>query len=168
MIVSGTITRGYDGLDRLTSETTPQGSVSYSYDAASRRTKMTVAGQADVIYGYNNDNRLTGITQGSATVAITYDTAHRRKTLTMPNGICTLLGLGLAVGDGSRHRSCDYDCLTPFAGEDEDRNRFIMLCSNLPRSRRAWARSSVDSSATTCPSAIIIPASQTSARLFRS
>ena len=26
--INGTITRGYDGLDRLTSETTPQGSVS--------------------------------------------------------------------------------------------------------------------------------------------
>jgi uncharacterized protein RhaS with RHS repeats len=36
--VSGTITRGFDGLDRLTSEITPQGTVSYTYDNAGRRT----------------------------------------------------------------------------------------------------------------------------------
>ncbi len=41
--VTGTITRGYDGLDRLTSETTPQGSVTYTYDSAGRRQTMTVA-----------------------------------------------------------------------------------------------------------------------------
>jgi YD repeat-containing protein len=40
--VSGTITRSYDALDRLTSEVTPQGSVSYPYDAARRRTSMAV------------------------------------------------------------------------------------------------------------------------------
>src|SRR5689334_2659472 len=43
--VSGTIARGYDLLDRMTSETTPQGSISYTYDAANRRATMTVAGQ---------------------------------------------------------------------------------------------------------------------------
>src|SRR5262245_11254231 len=31
--ISGTITRTYDNLDRLTQETTPQGTVSYTYDA---------------------------------------------------------------------------------------------------------------------------------------
>ena len=32
----GTITRSYDDLDRLTSEITPQGSISYGYDPAAR------------------------------------------------------------------------------------------------------------------------------------
>ncbi len=41
-----TIAGSYDNLDRLISETTPQGSISYSYDAAGRRTTMQVAGQA--------------------------------------------------------------------------------------------------------------------------
>ena len=57
--VGGTITRVWDGLDRLTSETTAQGTVGYTYDAASRRTKLTVPGQADVTYGYDNANRPT-------------------------------------------------------------------------------------------------------------
>jgi YD repeat-containing protein len=39
--ISGTITRTYDGLNRLTQEVTPRGTVSYGYDAASRRTSMT-------------------------------------------------------------------------------------------------------------------------------
>jgi YD repeat-containing protein len=33
----GTITEAYDNLDRLTSETTPQGQISYGYDLAGRR-----------------------------------------------------------------------------------------------------------------------------------
>ncbi len=85
--VGGILTENYDGLDRLTSETSPQGSVSYQYDAASRRTQMTVAGQSAVIYGYDNANRLLSISQSSQSVAITYDNASRRSTLTLPNGI---------------------------------------------------------------------------------
>jgi RHS repeat-associated protein len=63
------------------------GSVSYQYDAASRRTQMTVAGQTPVSYSYDNADRLTGITQGSSGVALAYDNANRRTTLTLPNGI---------------------------------------------------------------------------------
>jgi YD repeat-containing protein len=44
----GTITEAYDNLDRLTSETTPQGQISYGYDLAGRRASMTVAGQPQV------------------------------------------------------------------------------------------------------------------------
>ncbi|RQS71913.1 Rhs family protein [Burkholderia sp. Bp8963] len=83
----GTVNRTYDGLDRLTAETTPQGSVAYTYDAASRRTTLQVAGQTAVAYAYDNADRLTGITQGSAQVGVTYDADSRRSTLTLPNGI---------------------------------------------------------------------------------
>lgn len=40
--VTATITRTYDGLDRLIQEITAQGTVNYVYDNASRRTSMTV------------------------------------------------------------------------------------------------------------------------------
>ncbi|MGH9330600.1 MAG: DUF6531 domain-containing protein, partial [Vicinamibacterales bacterium] len=50
---AGTITRGYDLLDRLTSETTPEGSISYTYDGADRRATMTVAGQTGISYSYD-------------------------------------------------------------------------------------------------------------------
>ncbi len=86
---SGTITRTYDLLDRLTEETTPQGSISYTDDAAGRRTSMTVAGQPAVTYGYDNANRLLTITQGSNVVTVTYDAAGRRTSVTRPNGVVT-------------------------------------------------------------------------------
>jgi len=66
--ITGTVTRNYDGLDRLTSEITPQGTVTSGYDAAGRRSTMTVAGQPAVAYTYDNANRLLQMTQGSANV----------------------------------------------------------------------------------------------------
>jgi YD repeat-containing protein len=83
----GTVTQTYDGLDRLSAETAPQGSVSYAYDAGNRRTGFQVAGQSAVTYAYDNADRLTTITQGSAQVGFTLDAASRRSTLTLPNGI---------------------------------------------------------------------------------
>jgi RHS repeat-associated protein len=83
--VTATITRTYDGLDRLTQEVTPQGQIDYTYDTASRRTSMTVAGQTAVNYTYDNANRLTTITQGTPTVTLAYDDADRRTSLTLPN-----------------------------------------------------------------------------------
>jgi len=67
-------------------KTRPTG-LKIGYDAASRRTQMTVAGQSAVSYGYDNANRLTSITQGSSSVSIAYDNANRRTTLTLPNGL---------------------------------------------------------------------------------
>ena len=84
---AGLITRTYDGLNRLTSEQTPQGTVGYTYDAASRRSTMTVPGQSTVVYAYDNANRLTQITQGSSIVQFGYDNANRRISLTLPNAI---------------------------------------------------------------------------------
>jgi RHS repeat-associated protein len=83
--VTATITRAYDGLDRLTQEVTPEGTVNYTYDNASRRATMTVVGQTQVTYTYDNADRLTQIQQGTSTVAIAYDIAGRRTSLTLPN-----------------------------------------------------------------------------------
>lgn len=85
--LTGRITRTYDDLDHLLTETTPQGFVSYTYDVVGRRQTMTVAGQATVIYNYDNANRLTEITQGTANVLFAYDGDGRRTTLTLPNGV---------------------------------------------------------------------------------
>jgi RHS repeat-associated protein len=108
--ITGTITRGYDGLDHLTSETTPQGAVSYTYDNACRRTSFTPPGQSVANYFYDNANRLTQITQGTASVSFSYDAANRRTTLTLPNGVSTaytydpaseLTGLAYASGSNA-------------------------------------------------------------------
>jgi YD repeat-containing protein len=84
-VVTATITRTYDGLDRLTQEVTAQGTVNYTYDNASRRATMTVGGQPQVVYTYDNGNRLTTITQSTSTVTIAYDDADRRTSVTYPN-----------------------------------------------------------------------------------
>ncbi len=84
-VVTATITRTYDGLDRLTQEVTAQGTVNYTYDNANRRATMTVVGQPQVVYTYDNANRLTTIVQGTSTVTIAYDDADRRTSVTYPN-----------------------------------------------------------------------------------
>jgi RHS repeat-associated protein len=88
----GTITEGYDGLNRLTSETTSLGSISYGYDAAGRQTSMTVAGQPAVTYTYDNADRLTQIARSTATTGFGYDNANRRTSLTLPNGVAVTYG----------------------------------------------------------------------------
>ena len=90
--VSNTITRAYDGLDRLKQEQVVQGgttlgTVNYTYDTASRHATMSVSGQSQVTYTWDNADRLTQVAQGSAIVGFTYDNANRRATLTLPNGI---------------------------------------------------------------------------------
>ncbi len=87
--ISGTITHGYDDLDRLNSDATPQGTVSSTYDNAGRRASLTVPGQSVVNYSFDAANRLTQITQGSATVQFSYDADNRRTSLTLPNGVVT-------------------------------------------------------------------------------
>jgi RHS repeat-associated protein len=91
----GTITRGYDGLDRLTNETAPnapRGGIVYTYDNADRRATMKVGSLSPVVYGYNNANQLTSVTQGTSSVGLDYDAAGRPKTLTLPDGIVQTYG----------------------------------------------------------------------------
>ncbi|MGA9722039.1 MAG: RHS repeat-associated core domain-containing protein [Candidatus Binatus sp.] len=102
--IAGTITRVPDLLDRLTSETTPQGSISYSYDNANRRQTMQVAGQAQVSYTWDNGNRLTAIMQGNSAVGINYDNANRRTSLTLPNGVT----VGYSVDNDSQVTGLTY------------------------------------------------------------
>jgi RHS repeat-associated protein len=104
---AGTINRTWDGLDRLTQEVTPQGTVNYTYDNASRRATMQVVGQAQAVYTFDNANRLTAITQGSQSVGLNYDNANRRTCLTLPNGVVASYGYdndsrvtGLTYGTG--------------------------------------------------------------------
>lgn len=84
-VVTATIARAYDGLDRLTQEVTAEGTVNYTYDNASRRATMTVVGQPQVTYTYDNADRLTTITQNTSTVTVGYDDSDRRTSVTYPN-----------------------------------------------------------------------------------
>ncbi len=83
------ITLAYDPLDRLLSETTTRGTVSYAYDTLGRRTQMLVGGQTPVAYAYDANSRLTGLTQADQAVTLGYDAANRRTLLTLPNAVST-------------------------------------------------------------------------------
>jgi RHS repeat-associated protein len=93
--VTGTITRTFDGFDRMTQEVTPQGTVAWTYDAAGRRSTMTVTGEPTLTYTYDNADRLTQINQAAGTtngqveqtIVFTYDKANRRTTMILANGI---------------------------------------------------------------------------------
>jgi RHS repeat-associated protein len=84
---SGTISRIYDGLNRLTGETTPRGNISYTYDAAGRRVTAHPSSGALTSYDYDDANRLVSITQTFSHVGLSYDSAGRRTALALPNGV---------------------------------------------------------------------------------
>jgi RHS repeat-associated protein len=109
---SGTITPVFDGLDRLASETTPQGSVAYQYDNDSNLKVATVSGQTAVNYNYDNASRLYQVTQGSTNTLIGHDNANRRSSLTLPNGIVLTYG----YDNDSRINSMSYQLGTTSVG----------------------------------------------------
>lgn len=100
-----TITRTYDGLNRMTSEATEQGEVDYTYDNGGRRTGMTVKNGPStarviaqaVSYGYDGANRLVTIKQAAGpvnnsvaqTITFAYDGADRLTTQTVTGGPVT-------------------------------------------------------------------------------
>jgi RHS repeat-associated protein len=95
--VGGTVTRGWDDLDRLSSDAqAPAGSgasigtVSYGYDLGNRLTGMTPSSGTPETFAYDPANRLLaiqGTTGGQISVCFTYDQADRRTGLVLPNGV---------------------------------------------------------------------------------
>ncbi|MFC4853959.1 DNRLRE domain-containing protein [Actinophytocola glycyrrhizae] len=66
--VAGTLTRTYDGLDRVRSETTPHGAVSYTYGTTVRDRTMTVSGQPVTRHVYDASGLLARVERGGAVV----------------------------------------------------------------------------------------------------
>ena len=62
---TGAIDWTYNVLDRVTQEVTPQGIVSYTYDAISQRLTMRANAQPMVTYGYDANSQLSHVTQGT-------------------------------------------------------------------------------------------------------
>ena len=86
----------YDILDRLTQETTPQGTVTYGYDNLRRRTSRVVNGQSAQTYLYDAGSRLTGVAQINQTITLGYDAADRKTSIIYPNGISVGYGYDAA------------------------------------------------------------------------
>jgi RHS repeat-associated protein len=81
----------YDDLNRFTTCTDPFGkAVSYEYDAAGNRTKITYPGSKSVTYAYDSDNRLISVTDWLGGVTTyTYDSAGILQSSVNPNGTKT-------------------------------------------------------------------------------
>ena len=84
----GCPTCGGRGLDLISRETTPIGTVNYTYDPNGRRSSMTVAGAPVVNYGYDDAGRLTTLSRtvgsGTRTYKVGYDNGSRRTSLQIP------------------------------------------------------------------------------------
>lgn len=79
--------------NKVVQETTPLGSISYTYDALGRRASMTVAGRPTVNYNYDAAGRLAGINApisgSSGHFSLGHDPDGRRSNITLPNGTKT-------------------------------------------------------------------------------
>src|SRR5581483_887958 len=94
------------GLDFLTQEVTPQGTVNYTPDAAGRRTSMSVtvdgSAQPAVSYTYDAADKLETVSQNGAVVTKCYqstqtgcsgsDPAGRLHSVKLPNGVVVTYG----------------------------------------------------------------------------
>jgi RHS repeat-associated protein len=80
-------------MDRLSSKATPEGTLSYTYDAAGNLESMSSNHTHGVsaTYGYDDLNRLTSVVDanlsGSNSTSYTYDTASNLGTVTLPNSV---------------------------------------------------------------------------------
>jgi YD repeat-containing protein len=86
---TGAVLRVFDALDRLIAEQTDRGKITYDFDKADHRTRMTIAGQTPVTYAYDAANQLKHIGRGNSMVEFALDASGRRTTVTLPNGIVT-------------------------------------------------------------------------------
>lgn len=85
---TGTTTYSYDDLYRPTAITSPNGNLSYTYDAVNQLTVTTVSGTTT--YEFDDANRLVSVTdQDSNITTYLYDNAGRLVTTTLPNGVET-------------------------------------------------------------------------------
>jgi RHS repeat-associated protein len=83
----------YNSLDQLTAKATPEGTLSYTYDAAGNVTSVTSsnANGVWVSYTYDDLGRLSTVVdnrlQGNQTTTYTYDPVSNLATATYPNGL---------------------------------------------------------------------------------
>jgi YD repeat-containing protein len=91
---SGTTTYFYDSLDRLETKDTPEGTLSYTYDAGGHLASMSSSHTNGVSasYTYDSLNRLSTVVDGrlasgANTTTYTYDSANNLATATLPNGV---------------------------------------------------------------------------------
>jgi RHS repeat-associated protein len=89
---------GYDALGRLTSDGQPFGTISYQYDLAGRRTRMTWPDNFYVSYDYLTTGEMTAVRENGAASGVgvlatyAYNNLGHRTSLTRGNGTVTSYG----------------------------------------------------------------------------
>ncbi len=88
----------FDALGRATSETINGLTMSYQYDLASHRTRLTWPDAVYVAYDYDAGGATTAIKKadGTSLVSFAYDNLGRRTTLSRLNGVATTYGYDAA------------------------------------------------------------------------
>jgi YD repeat-containing protein len=95
----GTTTYGYNARDQLTSKAAPQGTLTYTYDAASnlRSMRSNHTNGITVTYSYDELDRLSTVVDnrlsaGANTTTYVYSPTSTLKSTTLPNGVVTSYG----------------------------------------------------------------------------
>ena len=83
----GVFAFGYDSAGRLTSSTTPCGTVDYVRDALGRATLRQVVGQTAVTYAYDQAGNLLSASTAGASLNRTYDPRNLVSTASRMNGV---------------------------------------------------------------------------------
>jgi len=102
----------YDTRNRLVTKATPQGTLSYSYDAAGdvKTIQSSNVNGASMSYGYDALNRLSTATDANGATTYSYDNVGNLAGFTYPNGVAhaysydnrnRLTNLGVAKGGTS-------------------------------------------------------------------
>jgi RHS repeat-associated protein len=88
---SGTTTYTYDNMDRITTKVTPEGTLNYTYDAASNVASIRSSNLngASMSYTYDDLNRLATVTDNrtGGVTTYSYDSANNVASVTWPNGV---------------------------------------------------------------------------------
>src|SRR5262249_34594085 len=87
---TGTTRYQYDARDRLISQETPRGTLTYGWDSAGNLTSLrsSNAGGFVASYEYDGDNRLLTVDDAAlGATHYTWDAAGNEDTVTLPNGV---------------------------------------------------------------------------------
>jgi RHS repeat-associated protein len=117
-------TMSYDALGRLTSRAEPYTTLSYQYDAAGRRTRISWPDGLYINYNYDLSSEMTTVVESGSTTLATYgyDDLGRRTSLTRGNGTASYYSY-----DGASRLTClrldlagggTLDCTPTASGQD--------------------------------------------------
>jgi RHS repeat-associated protein len=154
MLSANTLAFAYDALSRLIGAAGPQGTLTYQYDIAGRRTRMTWPDGFYIAYDSDLTDAVTAIRENGATsgpgllASFAYDNLGRRTSLTRGNGVVT----AYAYDAASRLETLTHD----LAGASQDQTYALTYNAAAQILTRDGANSAYDAPAPPLASASYI------------